>query len=384
MHNRFRHWLVGARGAATTEKLLVLLFGIVLVGGAFMVFGPMLAKKYAFVAEMIGGEPTPTLADGRVRDDGDTNAIWYVVFAFGATVFFLGFMGPLLFPRARQTRARILNDLADRFPVLTPLASPEARTAEGMDELRHLADEVNAMGQKRESALEIKPSDFGQMASPVDATMDGGAAVNLPPPPEDFGTSRNPAVDPVDTEAPTDPRQLALGRPDDEATVNVEPLSTRLGRSDDDDEIPFDAVSPDAKPQMRPDPRNRRNSGANRSVGQPRSGDSTTVDVDSGENEAARVGGDKLVADVLRKSGAFGTAAGDSDETIIRTSGALGAVGGPEPDAPTQLRDALTADEIRRQRGMSPDATLPAEVRQPDDPDATTQNYQSLDKTKPD
>lgn len=381
MRRNFRHWLAGARGAATTEKLVVLLFAILLVGGGAMVFGPMLAKKYSFVAEMIGGEPTPTLADGGTYHEEGTNPIWYVLFTILTTIFFLGFVGPMLFPRARDTRARVLNGLADRFPVLSPLISTDARVDHGMDDLRHLADEVNAMAQKKKGdALEIKPSDFGQMASPVDATMDGGP-VKLPPPPEDFGTSRSPAVNPASSGAATDPHQLILGSGDeDEATVSVEPHAS----GPDDDGIPFDAVSPEAKPQMRPDPRKHRYSVGQRRPGStPQRDESTTVDIDTPQEQSPGVGGDRLVADILRQSGAFGAAAGDSDATIIRTSGQLDAVGDADPDAPTQLRDALSREDIRQSRqnrAVNPDATLPAEVRQPDDPDATTQNYQSFNK----
>jgi hypothetical protein len=338
MAHRFRRWLGGARGAATTEKLVVLLFAIVLIGGGMMVFGPVLAKKYSLVAEMLGAEPEParTLADGRPYEGDGTNPIWYVVFAVGVSVFALGFAGPLLFPRARKTRARMLHDLGERLPFLAPLVRAESH-AHGMQELRGLADELEGPQQGR-GALEIKPRDFGQMASPADATLDGGAAVDLPAPPQDFGTKRSGAGG-ID-----DFGQLALGQGDDEATVNVDPEPSHL-----DDGIPFDAVSPSAKPQMRPDPRTRRKSS------------------------------DQMAADILRQSEALGVAA-DADATIVRDVEVKPVQrAGADPDAPTHVRNALSRNETRRSRKSNPDATLPAEIRRADDPDATTQTYSSYD-----
>lgn len=367
--NRLTTWLVQRRGAATTEKLLVLLVAIVLIGGALMVFGPELMAKYQFAADALGAEQAPahTLADGPVPEEGEGIApIWYVVFMCLGTAFFLGLISPLLFPRARHTRQRLLGDLAERFPVLTPLVDRDMRAERGMGELRELAQEVNDLERHKSQALDIRPLDLAQRALPVDETVDA-----------DF--SEMPEVD-VPTAGPHMPRrtggqgaaslQLGSHTDEDEPTHSVKPLSRRLAAVAGDDDIPFDAVSPSVKPQMAPLHPDDEGATVIKTDG---ATESTTLDVESPDD----LEGDALAADILRRSRAFGALDEDPDATIVNDAGAIPSVGSADPEAPTRLRKALDPANVRD--ATSVDETAPAGVRDAGDPDATTRDYNSYD-----
>ena len=218
---RLSGWLRNARGAAMTEKLFVLLFAAVLVGGFVALFGPTLAAKFGVVnAALGGGSQTPTLADPVVRESS-SNALMYVAFAMVAAIFFALFVTPLLFPRARRARQRVLVELAERWPFLTPLIDPDALADEGMEELRAIARDAKRFEQHKSQALEIASIDFGRQADPLDATI----------------ISDEPVRD---------------ARLDPEATMDAVARPLPTAHSHSDDEIPFGAVSPAHKPQMTP------------------------------------------------------------------------------------------------------------------------------------
>lgn len=352
-------WLRRRRGAALTEKLFVLLFAVVLVGGAIMLFGPMLTAKYEFAASMLGGsaDPTPTLADPRPDRDTGTNPLWYVLFVLAAAGFFVAFVTPMIFPRARSRRNLVLVELVDRFPFLTPLIDPDALADDNMEELRRLADEAKAREQHRENALEIVPADFARMADPSDATVDSdGELLRIPD--ED--------LDLPDFALDVDPERTIAAEP--------LPLSRRMEAFTGDDEIPFDAVSPAVKPQMaeRHKPRtDRMFSGGGPRTDRMFSGDEARpgtdrlhgVDTDTtrAKRGAAR---DEAIGDILRASAQVAAIATDTAETAIRTAG------GAAPDEPTVLRDALPSPA---------DTTAPHDTRSATDPDATTkQDWETL------
>lgn len=364
-----------------TEKLVVVLFAFLLVGGAMVVFGPTLAAKYEFAAKLLGAdEPVRTLADPVAVERGGVHPFWYVVFALGLGGFFLVFVTPLLFPRARRTRQQILVELAERWPVLTALIDPDKLADENMKELRAIAADAKRFEKHLEQALEIMPSDLARQADPNEATVDtDGVEFDLPP--VEYLTGRGPAVTPDDLAAAdaagADPEATQMALPLSQRMNAVSGSDERSGRMNavpmpgsqeksgrmaaaavsGNDEIPFDAVSPAAKPQMAPT--NKPKSGRGLAVGG--ADDSATVTV-PGEK------GDALIGRVLRESGNFPSAAGESEETIIRESAGWPS---PEPDAPTVTRDALQYDGAGG-RGASDDTTYPKNERR-SDPNATTQ-----------
>lgn len=361
---KFNTWLHRRHGAAMVEKLLVILFASVLVGGAIMVFGPTLAKKYSFAAKMLNmeEEPTRTLADGPARDRSGTNPIWYVVFTFGVIAFFAVFLAPMLFPRARRTRQLILLDLAERFPVLTPLIDPDMRADAKLDELRGLAQEVNELGAHRAGALDIQPHDYGKMALPSEQTVD--ASFSEMPNLEEILAGETPKS--KNAKALRDSGALGAYDESDETQMAIA-RPTGLQALKGDDGIPFNSVDPSAKPQMqplkKPKPRPRPVPGD----------DSTTIDVPN-PNELFE-DADALAAQILRQSSALPAIEDTDDATIIRDSQPLPSV----DDTAVETNLVRPLDRNRVRSGPLADQTTPDDIRKPRGPEATTQDFDSYD-----
>ena len=358
---RTTKWLRKAQGAATTEKLLVILFAIVLVGGAVMVFGPTLAAKYAIVGKILGGgeQKVATLADPTYVREGP-NPIWYVLFTFGAAGFFGAFVAPLLFPRARHTRREILVGAVDRFPFLAPLINREALLEANMDELRGLRDEVNALHKHREGALEIQPHDFGKMALPSEQTVDASFAEML-----DIDEIVEAA------EAGRKPVRKKARRPSMESgteTVDAEPLPVRMARLKGDDGIPFDELDPSLKPQLQ-------------GISRPAPGDdSTTIDAKREDVADETLMADVADPDLLAEVGE------DLDRTMIHDSQPLKPAfpAGPEEETAAvkslkeRLRDRENSGTIPKSRRSGPLRADSGSMRRPPSRpiplDATTQD----------
>ncbi len=205
----------------------MLLFAVLLVGGGLMVFGPKLAARYEFAARLLGDEePRPrTLADGRPIERDETNPLLYVGFTFVVTGFFLFFVSPMLSSRARRTRHRVLVGAVGRFPFLTPLLDPDQMSADGMEELRALGEEAKARSAQIEGALEIQPLDWAKQADPSDLTV-------------------------TSNDSPVDLSEFRAMDPERTVSAEPKPTSERMRAIRGNDEIPFSAVSPSAKPQM--------------------------------------------------------------------------------------------------------------------------------------
>lgn len=223
------------KGAATTEKLVVLLLGFMIIVPALVVFGPILTEKMALVNEMLGGTaPTDTLAN-RTPEAPASNALLYVLGFGGVTgVFFITFVAPLLFPRARRTRQEIINDLAEKFEFLQPLADPDLGREHELAQMRGVADELRSMEAHKESALQIESQDYANMAMPDEQTISRDA---LDAPRPAWSSARHP--DGVGAPDATDaPPSLSLGGGflDDDATVDLEdgPMQRVVAPSEDE------------------------------------------------------------------------------------------------------------------------------------------------------
>lgn len=367
----FRTWMGRRHGATATETLLVVLFAAVLIGGALMVFGPTLAKKYTFAAKMMGVEDAPraTMADAQVRRS-TTNPLWYVLYTALVVIFFAAFIAPMLFPRARHTRQEIIFMFAERFPILQPLIDRDAMVERGMGELRGLAAEVNALERHKAKALDIQPHDFGKMALPSEQTVDASfsempdleAMLGGPGAPPSRSRSRGRSKD-------ASLKLGAAGQSDD--TQMAIPLSQRLQAIGGDDEIPFDAIDPSVKPQLqglqKPMVRN-----PSRPMFVRPGDESATVDVNTEEDLFAN--SDALAAQILRESGSLRAAPIDADATIVHNSQPLHGVAHYE--AETGHVDSLPT---RMAKSGPLDSTTPDNARKANALDATTQDFDSYD-----
>jgi len=159
------------RGAATTEKLVLVLFGVLIIVPMLMLFGPVLQHKMALAVSMLGG-PAPYSIAAREARPASTNTLLYVVLFSGISLAFSTvFVFPLLFRRLRIRRQVIINELAERFPFLEPLSDRSLEFERNMNELKDLANEVRDIEPPRANALQVAAPDLGRSASPADVTM---------------------------------------------------------------------------------------------------------------------------------------------------------------------------------------------------------------------
>ncbi len=159
------------RGAATTEKLVLVLFGVLIIVPMLMLFGPVLQHKMALAVSMLGG-PAPDSIAAREARPASTNTLLYVVLFSGISLAFSTvFVFPLLFRRLRIRRQVIINELAERFPFLEPLSDRSLEFERNMNELKDLANEVRDIEPPRANALQVAAPDLGRSASPADVTM---------------------------------------------------------------------------------------------------------------------------------------------------------------------------------------------------------------------
>ncbi len=159
------------RGAATTEKLVLLLFGVLIVVPMVLLFGPILQQKMAIAVSALGGPAPDSIAAREARPES-TNTLLYVVLISGVSLAFSTvFVFPLFFRRLRIRRQVIINELADRFPFLEPLTDRSLEFERNMHELKDLANEVRDIEAPRASSLQVAAPDLGRSASPADVTM---------------------------------------------------------------------------------------------------------------------------------------------------------------------------------------------------------------------
>ncbi len=164
--SRLRRSLARQRGATVTEKLVVILMGLMIIVPAIAFLGPMLQQKFEFVNTMLGGQPhVETLANRPVEQESSNIGLYVLVFVTMLGGFFAVFVAPLLFPRARMTRQDVINFMAEKLPFLEPLADWHAQ---GMEELYKLNEELKA--QPKDGALQIKSRDLGAQADPNEMT----------------------------------------------------------------------------------------------------------------------------------------------------------------------------------------------------------------------
>lgn len=159
------------RGSAITEKLLVLVLTVMLVVPALLLFGPMVQQKFAVVVEALGGPAANSIAAREARTGPSDTALWVVLFSALSLGFSIVFVGPMFFRRMHVRRQVIINELAERFPFLEPLADRSIAFEKNMRELKMLADEVRDIEPARASALQVAAPDLGRAASPADVTM---------------------------------------------------------------------------------------------------------------------------------------------------------------------------------------------------------------------
>lgn len=332
--------------------------------GAFCLVVALVSATEAAAVPVVLAQATA--ADAKV-DPG-----WYVAAFIGATLLFMVFGAKVLFPNARRNRADTMHNLAERFPFLAPLVNPDAKADAGLDELRQMADEVHQVNAHKDGALQINSADLGRSASPVDETVDAEYFER-----RDLEIPTSGPNDPfagVSPEATIGATVKPTGSPSgDQKTQAVAPRSQRVAATQGNDDIPFDAVSADVKPQMRP----LADSG-------PLAGgavDSTTVNVmTSADADNVSIG------DVLRQSTQL--AAMDDDETVVRPSGpqrglvpsSSGALPGfgAAPDEPTAVRDDFDRDGLNAALAES-DRTARENIPAANDPDAATNPFSNFD-----
>lgn len=159
------------RGAATTEKLVLLLFGVLIVVPMVLLFGPILQHKMAIAVSALGGPAPDSIAAREARPES-TNTLLYVVLISGVSLAFSTvFVFPLFFRRLRIRRQVIINQLAERLPFLEPLTDRSLEFERNMHELKDLANEVRDIEAPRATALQVAAPDLGRSASPADVTM---------------------------------------------------------------------------------------------------------------------------------------------------------------------------------------------------------------------
>ncbi len=331
------------RGAATTEKLVVMMLGFMIIIPAIVVFGPILVEKVSFINEMLGGTPSTDTLANRTPETPTSNALLYVL-GFGAVtgVFFVTFVAPLLFPRARRTRQEMINALAEKFEFLEPLADRSLNREAELAELRHVADELRARDAHLEGALEVESLDYANMAAPDDQTVT-----------RDMPDAPSPAW----ASAPQPPaNNLGHSNSDDEITVDIDDRPPVHASPEDPTVVaqaPADASLVTSLPAEQFPGRRVGNPGGAGAINGP----------DSGQYA---LGGPRTNRHLAAPS--------------TSQSGKLEAVGprdNYEPDAETLARPALdrsllqNRDEVEEENSLK--ATIPGKQRAPDDPDATTQ-----------
>ncbi|MEZ4460156.1 MAG: hypothetical protein R3E66_10575 [bacterium] len=149
----------------------MMLLGIMIIVPALLIFGPIVEAKFAFVVEALGGPAANSIQAREARAPGSDKWLYVVLFTAISAVFSIVFVFPLLFKRARVRRQVIINDLAERFPFLEPLADRSHEFEANMRELKMLADEVRDIEPPRATSLQVAAPDLGRSASPADVTM---------------------------------------------------------------------------------------------------------------------------------------------------------------------------------------------------------------------
>lgn len=222
--------ILNRRGAATTEKLVVLLGVIVLVVGAYALFGDFLYQKYASVVVALGGNtPVETLATREAEGSGP-NIIWVILFVAASLAFSIFVAGPALLPKLRLKRQATVNTMADRIPVLEPFADRSQEFEVQMKDLRKLAAEVKAQPtpvegpittDRRHKAYHLEQT-MVDGVRPLDPDATIGAQIDLPTiaplTSDDSATISRPKTNPaVDLGWAATPMSA-----DDSATINRE------------------------------------------------------------------------------------------------------------------------------------------------------------------
>lgn len=148
---------MNVRGAATTEKLVVMLGVTALLIGASALFGDVLTSKFAVVIEALGGPAADSLA-ARESRSSDSNGFWVLVFVLVSLGFSIFFLGPLLLPKLRLKRQVAINSVADKVPVMEVFADRSQEFQVQMQELRGLAREVQAAAASNDPDATMNPS----------------------------------------------------------------------------------------------------------------------------------------------------------------------------------------------------------------------------------
>lgn len=159
---------MNVRGAATTEKLVVMLGIAALLIGAFALFGDVLASRFGAVIEALGGPPADSLA-ARESRSSSSNGFWVLVFVVVSLGFSIFFLGPLLLPKLRLKRQAAINSMADKVPIIEAFADRSQEFQVQMQELRGLAREVQARSASNDPDATMNPN---SVSNPVKLRAD--------------------------------------------------------------------------------------------------------------------------------------------------------------------------------------------------------------------
>lgn len=146
----------------------MLVFGILIAGAAIAVLAPGLTG-----ALMEGLSPLGV--DFQTDDEGSAGAGWYVLFAFLAVGFFAFLVAPMLFPKARDKREKVISDVTGNFRVLDVFVDQDKRAERGVAELRRMNEEVKRMHGTPTSGLPAAPSEQESPSVAIDAAGVGAS-----------------------------------------------------------------------------------------------------------------------------------------------------------------------------------------------------------------
>ena len=95
MFAKHTRWMRSQRGSATTEKLVMMLLGIMIIVPALLIFGPIVEAKFAFVVEALGGPAANSIQAREARAPGSDKWLYVVLFTAISAVFSVRWpMGP--------------------------------------------------------------------------------------------------------------------------------------------------------------------------------------------------------------------------------------------------------------------------------------------------
>lgn len=239
----------GQRGAASVEKLMVMLLAICFFGAIIAVLGPTLAAKYEWAANLLsfGGKTTIAQREAIQRVEPEQSIGLYVFLFITLVVVIGGFIVPILFPRAHRARSAFIQKVARKNKFLAQLADVSLSGEYSIAELRSLAAQQGEVFPESRTGGTFPDSrtggmQYGNPGYPSSPSPRTGQVLAI--------GSESDADATVTADVPITPRGGVPvlpgfgGASDDEPTQDYGslPQAVRDRLSNDSDAIPFDNV----------------------------------------------------------------------------------------------------------------------------------------------